>query len=65
MTYFYHPDATTILARLADEQITALYHFTSLENLLSICKRQTLCSKQSQENEGHWPPPRRYTEIYT
>ena len=57
MTYFYHPDAATISARLVQERITAPYHFTSVENVPGICRRQALCSKEMQENEGCWPPP--------
>lgn len=57
MIYFRHADATAILTRLAKEQVTALYHFTSVENLPYICARQALCSKEIQESEGRWPPP--------
>lgn len=52
-----HPDAAAILARLQQEKITALYHFTSVENLVLICERQALYSKQALEEEGRWPPP--------
>lgn len=57
MTPLHHPDALAISTRLAKERITALYHFTSIENLPYICRRQALCSKQMQESEGLWPPP--------
>lgn len=57
MIHFPHPKADAIMARLAKEQITALYHFTSIENLSYICEKQALCSKQIQESEGLWPPP--------
>lgn len=52
-----HPDVNAILARLKQERINALYHFTSVENLLNICEMQALCSKKMLEDEGRWPPP--------
>ncbi len=51
MAYSLHPDANAILVRLKREGITALYHFTSVENLHGICQMQALCSKQTLENE--------------
>lgn len=53
-----HPEADAILARLKKEGINELYHFTSVENLLSICRTQELQSKQRQQQMGTWPPPR-------
>jgi hypothetical protein len=50
-------DATAILARLKHEGITALYHFTSVENLLGICQMGALCSKQRLEDAHRWPCP--------
>src|SRR5579859_7931658 len=46
-----HPEADAILARLKQESITSLYHFTSVENLPGICQMQALCSKQTLETE--------------
>lgn len=46
-----HADADGILARLRQEGVTALYHFTSVENLSGICQIQALCSKQTLEKE--------------
>jgi hypothetical protein len=40
-----HPDASAMLARLYQEGVTALYHFTSIDNLPSICERGFLYSK--------------------
>ncbi len=40
-----HPDADAILARLRKEEISRLYHFTSVNNLPSICKAGSLYSK--------------------
>ncbi len=53
----FHPEADAILARLTKEGITELYHFTSVENLPGICKVGVLCSKQTLELKGLWPPP--------
>ena len=50
-----HPDADAIMARLKKEGITALYHFTSVENLPSICQMQAICSKQLLEDARKWP----------
>jgi ssDNA thymidine ADP-ribosyltransferase, DarT len=55
MTPQLHPDANEILARLRKEGITALYHFTCVENLPYICQAQQLWSKQKLEDEGKWP----------
>ncbi len=52
-----HPDAKAILARLKQEGITALYHFSSVENLPGICHMGALCSKQMLEEVGRWPCP--------
>ncbi len=52
-----HPDAAAILARLQREGVTALYHFTSVENLPGICQMQALCSKKTLEDARRWPPP--------
>ncbi len=51
------PDAQAILTRLKREGITALYHFTSVENLPSICQMGGLYSKQMLEDAGKWPCP--------
>ncbi len=47
-----HPDADAILARLRQEGIAALYHFTNVENLPAICQMQALCSKDILEVKG-------------
>ena len=47
-----HPEAKAILARLACEKMTALYHFTNIENLPGICQAQALCSKQTLTIKG-------------
>lgn len=47
-----HPDAQAILSRLKQEGITALYHFTNVENLPSICQMGALYSKQMLEEQG-------------
>lgn len=39
------------------EGITGLYHFTSVENLPGIRDAGALCSKQTLERMGFWPPP--------
>ncbi len=57
MSRSLHPDARAMLARLKHEGITALYHFTSVENLPSICHTGALCSKQMLEDAGKWPCP--------
>jgi len=44
-----HSDAPAILSRLQREGVTAFYHFTSVENLPSICQLQALCSKKTLE----------------
>lgn len=56
MTHQMHPEAKLILARLAREQVIALYHFTSVENLSGIFQTQALCSKQTLFNLKRWPP---------
>jgi hypothetical protein len=53
----YSPDAKAVASRLAQEGITALYHFTSIENLPKIAESQALCSKAVLEKTGKWPPP--------
>jgi hypothetical protein len=50
-----HPDAGQILQRLRQEQITGLYHFTSIENLPLIREMNALCSKAVLETAGCWP----------
>lgn len=55
MAHPLHPDAAAILARLQRERVSTLYHFTSVENLPSICEQQGLCSKQTLEKERKWP----------
>ena len=40
MAHLLHPDAAAILSRLTQEGVNALYHFTSVENLPSICQIQ-------------------------
>src|SRR5260370_14339668 len=57
MSRSLHPDARAMLARLKHEGITALYHFTSVENLPSICHTGGLYSKQMLEDAGKWPCP--------
>ena len=52
-----HPDAGGILARLRQERIPCLYHFTSIENLPLICRLNGLCSKQRLQNASLWPCP--------
>ena len=57
MTHRMHPESQAILARLAREGMTTLYHFTGVENLPGICQAQALCSKQTLVNQKLWPPP--------
>src|SRR5579884_212127 len=57
MVSHLHPEAAAIHTRLTKEGIKALYHFTSVENLPSICQTQALCSKQTLEGKRLWPPP--------
>src|SRR5712692_6912280 len=52
MSRSLRPDAQAILTRLQQERITALYHFTSVENLSSICQMGALFSKQILEDQG-------------
>ena len=52
MSRSLHPDAHAILTRLQQERITALYHFTNVENLPSICQIGALYSKQILEEQG-------------
>lgn len=47
-----HPDAAAILARLQQEGVTSLYHFTSVENLPDICREQALLSKEKLIAKG-------------
>lgn len=51
-----HSDAPAILSRLQREGVTGLYHFTSVENLPSVCQLQALCSKKTLEGVSRWPP---------
>jgi ssDNA thymidine ADP-ribosyltransferase, DarT len=46
MPYSLDPGASAILARLRQEEISALYHFTNVENLPNICQQEALYSKQ-------------------
>ncbi len=46
MPHSLDPNAPAILARLRQERISALYHFTNVENLPSICQLEALYSKQ-------------------
>lgn len=50
-------DAERILEKLRAEQVTCLYHFTSIENLAVIRDMNALCSKKTLEDAGRWPPP--------
>jgi hypothetical protein len=52
-----HRDAGSILARLQQERISTLYHFTSVENLPYIRQMQALCSKETLGHAGLWPAP--------
>jgi hypothetical protein len=52
MSRSLHPDAQAILTRLQQEKIAALYHFTNVENLPSICQMGALHSKQILEEQG-------------
>ena len=52
-----HRDADQILQKLREERISALYHFTSIENLPWIREMKALCSKQALEGMGRWPAP--------
>lgn len=52
-----HPDAQAILSRLQREKIPAFYHFTSVRNLPDISRAQALCSKETLQAMGMWPPP--------
>lgn len=52
MSCSLHLEANAILARLKQEGITALYHFSSVENLPGICQMDALCSKQVLEEQG-------------
>lgn len=49
------PDATAILARLKQEGITTLYHFSCVENLPRICQMGALYSKRILEERGLLP----------
>ena len=46
MPHSLDPSAEGILARLRQEGISALYHFTNVENLPNICQQGALYSKQ-------------------
>ena len=46
MPYSLDPSAAPILACLKQEGISALFHFTSVENLPNICQQEALYSKQ-------------------
>jgi len=52
-----HNDARRIIQKLQRERISALYHFTSIENLRLIREMNALCSKQALEEAGRWPVP--------
>jgi len=52
-----HHQADKILARLEKERISALYHFTSVENLPGVSQHQGLCSKCFLESKNAWPVP--------
>jgi hypothetical protein len=52
-----HRDALEISTRLQHEEVAAFYHFTHVRNLPGICQVQSLCSKQTLEDMGRWPPP--------
>lgn len=52
------PQASGIQSRLRREGVEYLYHWTNLENLPSIQQVGALCSKQTLEDLGLWPPPR-------
>lgn len=52
MAHSLHRDADAILSRLKKEGITALYHFTSVENLPYICRTQALYSKAELQARG-------------
>jgi hypothetical protein len=52
-----HREAAQIYRRLKEEQISSLFHFSSVENLQSICRSTGLHSKASLEAEGQWPCP--------
>lgn len=56
-TFPWRPDGEQILDRLRREHITALYHFTSVENLAEIRRQHALCSKEILEERGAWPVP--------
>ncbi|HLG64072.1 MAG TPA: DUF4433 domain-containing protein [Ktedonosporobacter sp.] len=55
MAHSLHRDADAILSRLKKEGITALYHFTSVENLPHICRAQALYSKADLQTRGLLP----------
>jgi hypothetical protein len=52
MSRSLHPDAQAILTHLKQERITALYHFTNVENLPNTCQLGALCSKRILEKRG-------------
>lgn len=52
-----HREADQILQRLESERISALYHFTSIENLRLIRDMNALCSERTLEEASRWPPP--------
>ena len=57
MTAALHPQAEQISQRLQQENVTALYHFTSIENIPTIRQHVALCSKAVLEDAGCWPVP--------
>ena len=52
MSHALDPDAPAILARLKREGISALYHFSNVENLPSISEQGALYSKQILAQKG-------------
>jgi hypothetical protein len=50
--------AADILSRLRREQIRCLYHWTYLVNFPVIRQVGALCSKQTLQDLGLWPPPK-------
>lgn len=53
----FHPESSQILERLRQEKILSLYHFTCIENIQGIQQMNALCSKQTLQSAGLWPPP--------
>lgn len=50
-----HPQSSTIWERLNRARIEALYHFTNVMNLRSICETEAICSKLTLESLGRRP----------